>query len=382
MRNPLRSLWLEPRAPDNPGIVWWDKWLVAAVIVSALVEGLLRSDVVWRPLAIVLAVGLAFTLLWRRTHPFGMVVIVFSVLIAANAVALARGDASFGLYTMAFILIFPYVLNRWGSGREIVLGMAMIVVAATMGIAADYTNPGESFAGFVIALSPAAIGAAVRYRAHARSRDREQAVLQEREQLARELHDTVAHHVSAIAIQAQAGRALAAADPNAPLETLGVIEAEASRTLAEMRAIVGVLRRGEEPELTPRRGVSDIDRLGADMAKGPTVRVVLSGDLNDLAPAVDAALYRVAQESITNAIRHARHATTVDVAVTDLGDRVEMTVTDDGDITFATTDPDPGFGLLGMAERAKLLGGWFEAGPGPDHGWKVTAVLPKDGSGR
>jgi len=381
MKNALRSLWREPRAPDNPGILWWDRWLVVAVVITAILEGLLRSDVVLPALAIALAAVVSLTLLWRRTHPFGMVVITFSAVTVMNAVVLGRGDYSFGLYTMAVILLIPYALVRWGSGREIVVGLGIIVIAYGTGIAADYTTFGEAIAAFVFAMSPALIGAVVRYREYAMSRDRDQAVLREREQIARELHDTVAHHVSAIAIRAQAGQVQAATDPDAPLAALGVIEAEASKTLTEMRAMVGALRQGEEPELVPRAGVTDIERLGHDV-DGHHVTVEVSGDFDDVAPAVDAALYRVAQESITNAIRHARNATAISVTVTEMGDTVEVSVHDDGETTLAQSNPELGFGLLGMAERAKLLGGEFAAAPDRDGGWTVKAGFPKDGVGR
>ena len=100
-------------------------------------------------------------------------------------------------------------------------------------------------------------------------------------------------------------------DPAAALDALAVIEEEASRTLTEMRAMVGALRQGEEPDLAPQRGVADLQRLASGPAERPRVQVELSGDLDGLGPSVDAALYRLAQESITNALRHARHATRV-----------------------------------------------------------------------
>lgn len=382
MRNVLGSWWAEPRAPNNPGILRRDWWLVFAVVVSAVVEGIFRVDVVLRPLAILLAVGLAFTLPWRRTHPLTVVVINFAAITVMNVVAIARSDPSFGLYTMAFILLLPYALVRWGSEREILVGLGVILVGFGTGIAADFENPGEAVAGIVFAMTPAFIGAAVRYRTTSRARAREEAVLKVREQLARELHDTVAHHVSAIAIQAQAGKALAPANPKAPLQALEIIEVEASRTLAEMRAIVGTLRQGEEAELTPLPGLSEITRLARAASDGPQVNVRFSGDLDDLAPAVDTAIYRLAQESITNAIRHARHATSVDVSVTDDGDYVTMTVSDDGEPHHVAGQPEPGFGLVGMSERVKLLGGHLKAGPGPERGWAVTAVIPKGGPGQ
>lgn len=382
MTKALRSLWAEPRAPDNPGILWWDRWLVAAVVVTAIVEGVLRGDSVpWRPLAILLAVALAITLLWRRTHPLTVVAIDFTALTVMNVVALITSDPQFGLYTMFFILLIPYALLRWGSGREIVIGLGLVLLGFGTGISADFTNIGEAVAGFVFAMSPALIGATVRYWSFARSRDRDRAVLQERAELARELHDTVAHHVSAIAIRAQAGRALAGTNPNAPLEALHVIEEEASKTLAEMRAMVGALRRGEVPELGPVPGIADIERLARDTGEGPELSVSISGDLDGIAPAVDAAIYRLAQESITNALRHARHATTIEVAVTCDGTSARVTVHDDGEARH-TGIPEPGFGLIGMGERVKLLGGSLETGPGPVRGWVVSAVLPKDGSPR
>ena len=381
MRKPLRSRWNEPRAPNNPGTVWWDWWLVFAIVATAVVEGTVRDDVLWRPLAIAVTAGLAFTLLWRRSHPSTVVAINFGAITLFNVVTMITSEPPFGLYTMAFILLLPYALVRWGSEREIVTGLGVILVGVGTGIAADYTDFGEAVAGFVFALSPVFIGAVVRYRSSARAGARQEMVLREREQLARELHDTVAHHVSAIAIRAQAGRTLARSDPDAALDALQVIEEEASKTLAEMRAMVGALRRGEEPELGPVPGIADIERLARHTGEGPELSVSISGDLDGIAQAVDAAIYRLAQESITNAFRHARHATNIEVAVTGDGRWARLTVNDDGESRH-TGSPEPGFGLIGMGERVKLLGGSLETGPGPVRGWKVSAVLPKDGSPR
>jgi len=381
MRNALRSLWAEPRAPNNPEILWWDRWLVAVLIVGSVVEGVLRDDVAGRPLAIALAMMLAVILLWRRTHPLVVTAIAFGSILVLNLVTLLGSYPSVGLDTSVFVLLIPYALVRWGSGREIVIGLVLVVAGFVLGIAVDIADWGEAIAAFVFATSPILIGATVRYRAHARSRDREQAVLKEREQLARELHDTVAHHVSAIAIRAQAGRTLAATNPGAPIDALNVIEAEASRTLAEMRSMVGALRNGEEPELAPLPGMSDIARLAKAAGQAPRVEVELSGSLDGVAPSVDAAVYRLAQESITNALRHSRNATRVEVRLQGDERTVSLTVRDDGD-TVRGPAPEPGFGLLGMTERAKLLGGSLESGPGPERGWVVTAVLPKDGRGR
>jgi signal transduction histidine kinase len=102
--------------------------------------------------------------------------------------------------------------------------------------------------------------------------------------------------------------------------------------------------------------------------------VELNGDLDGLRPLVGAAIYRIAQESITNAIRHARRATRVDVRVSGEPDCVRLTVRDDGD---AATPGSPGYGLVGMTERAEMLGGTLDASANADSGWTVTAVLPR-----
>jgi signal transduction histidine kinase len=317
-----------------------------------------------------------FPLLWRRTHPLAAVAVTFGVLIAVTVAALVGADGPVGLDTSVYVLLFPYALFRWGSGREAVIGLGIILVAYVLGIASDYTGLVDAALASVVALFPAALGAAVRYQTTSRLRALDQVKLREREQLARELHDTVAHHVSAIAIRAQAGRVVAGSHPGAAVDALKVIEEEASRTLAEMRGIVGVLREHEEPELAPQRGVADIKQLADRVGDRPRVEVHLSGDLDDLGPSVGAAVYRIAQESITNAVRHARHATWISVSVAGDDDWVRLTVRDDGDAS-STGRRSAGYGLVGMTERAMLLGGTLEAGPGPDRGWTVTAVLPR-----
>jgi signal transduction histidine kinase len=227
----------------------------------------------------------------------------------------------------------------------------------------------------VVLILAAVLGSTVRYRETARLRELQQMKTSEREQLARELHDTVAHHVSAIAVRAQAGRVLASQDPQAALDALGVVEQEASQTLQELRSMVRVLRDGDA-ELAPQRGVADIAALGRADGSVP-VRVRVSGDLGDLSPGVGAALYRIAQESVTNALQHSHDATGVEVSVTGSPGSVHLEVTDDG-AAVATGRRTAGYGLVGMSERAALLGGHLDAGPS-EQGWTVEAVIPRSG---
>jgi signal transduction histidine kinase len=301
-------------------------------------------------------------------------VIVIAAFTAGDVITRIGTGEPMEIYTAAYFLLIPYSLLRWGSGREAAIGMAIILVWCVL--TTVFTAPADAAAGVVFLSFVAAIGATVRYRTSSRVRARDQVRLREREQLARELHDTVAHHVSAIAIQAQAGRTVAASRPEAALDALEAIDEAASRTLEELRALVGALRDGEEPDLAPQRGVGDIERLAGATADGPPVDVQLAGELDALRPLVGAAIYRIAQESITNAVKHARHASRVDVQVT--GDRefVRLTVSDDGESGPSGSD-HAGYGLAGMAERAALLGGTLEAGPSPGRGWTVTAVLPR-----
>ena len=118
--------------------------------------------------------------------------------------------------------------------------------------------------------------------------------------------------------------------------------------------MVGVLRESDEVELAPQAGVADIRRLADDAGGWPRIDVELSGDLDDLSPAVGAAIYRLTQESITNARRHARHATRITVRVAGDEDRVHVRIDDDGHASSRSASPS-GYGLVGMRERATLL---------------------------
>jgi len=374
--NALRSLWAEPRAAAAPERGRRDWALVGVLMITALLEGVLRDHVAWRPFATIVAVGLAPVLLWRRTQPLACVMVGFGTAMALGLATLAGGPSHLGLNAMIYILVLVYALVRWGSGREIVIGLMFVLIAAVIGTVADYTGPSDFIGGFGILTASAAGGAAFRYRAESWRRALEQIRSQERIGLARELHDMVAHHVSAIAVQAQAGRALAGQRPEAPLEALAAIEGEASQTLAEMRAMVRVLREGAPAEYTPQPGVADLVSL-ARRDPVPVVEVELAGDVAGLQPQVDAAVYRLAQEALTNALRHARNASRVEIRVVEGAGRLRLRVTDDGQIDPARP-AGRGFGLLGMTERAQLLGGTLRAGPAPEGGWAVDAELPTE----
>lgn len=378
----IRALRDEPRAAAPPARVWRDWALVAVLGSAAVLEGILRSDVAWRPIAVALAVALVFPLLWRRTHPLAVVAIAFGAVSMLNVATLIAGPpTSVGLYTMVYVVLFPYPLLRWGSGREVLLGLAIIVLTGVLGLASDFNGFGEAAGALLFLLFPAVLGALVRFWTTSRARELDQMRSREREQLARELHDTVAHHVSAMVIRAQAGRVVATSDPAAALDALKVIEGEGSRALAELRTMVGALRDREDAELAPQHGVVDIEGLARSVHDGPGVQVSLTGELDGISPTVGAAAYRIAQESVTNALRHAHHATRIDVRVIGENHAVRLTVRDDGERVHAPSVAT-GYGVVGMTERAALLGGSLQAGPGPDRGWVVDVVIPRTVSTR
>lgn len=375
----LRSLWAEPRPADAAGPTRRDAIVVAALVVWSLAELVLRDTLAPRPLVVVAAAAVIAPVPWRRVHPLVAVGVAFGTLTLVDVGRLVDdGSPGLLLNSTAATLALTYALVRWGSGREIAAGACFVLAWLPVTTTVDSTNAANTVGAYGFFLTAGALGAAFRYYATVRDRDVEQAKSQEREQLARDLHDTVAHHVSGIAIQAQAGRAVAAVHPEKVVDTLASIEDAATRTLTELRAIVGVLRTSDDAELAPQHGVADVEQLATDASARPIVHVTRSGALDDLGPAVGAALYRLAQESVTNA---RRHATRVDVVVTGEPDHVRLTVDDDGTPSTGGRPP-AGYGLIGMEERASLLGGTFSAGPVDGRGWRVEVTLPRTARAR
>ncbi|MER7005353.1 histidine kinase [Dactylosporangium sp. NPDC000555] len=373
----LRSVWDEPSPADPPARMWRDWVLVGGFALAAAGEVLARPELPFRWFAGGVALAVLPTLLWRRTRPLPAVAFAFG---ACGLAPLATGH-DLGLNAFVFVLFLGYALARWGSVRQAVVGAAIIVAKLLFSLSMGFAGPTDTVGGFGVLFAVTALGAALRYRARARLRELDQVKLLERERLARDLHDTVAHHVSAMIIRAQAGLATAPMNPDAATDALKVIEAEASRALAEMRGIVRVLRTDGPAELSPTPRVADLRGLAGQHRVGPAIAVEISGDVDDLPTPIGTAIYRLAQESVTNARRHARNATHIEVSVVADEASVRLRVSDDGEpapARAASPGGVPGrFGLVGMAERAELVGGTCVAGPGPIRGWTVTAVLPR-----
>ncbi|NAS22265.1 sensor histidine kinase [Herbidospora sp. NEAU-GS84] len=195
----------------------------------------------------------------------------------------------------------------------------------------------------------------------------QRALLEERARIARELHDVVAHHMSVIAIQADAGPHRVADPPPELTEAFATIRSTALEGLGELRRLLGLLR--AEPDVSPQPSLTDLDRLAA----GATLET--TGDLGDVPRGVGLNAYRIVQEALTNTMWHAPGAAvTVRVVRDDRELRIGVTNTRPHDPPKA--GPGAGHGILGMRERAAMLGGTLTTGPTADGGYAVSAVLP------
>jgi len=221
----------------------------------------------------------------------------------------------------------------------------------------------------------------LRVRAHRAEREREQrearAVLDERERIARELHDVAAHHLSGIVIQASAAETLIGRDPARATTILREVRGQGSETLRSMRLLVGVLRAGDERGSAGQPGLADLDGLITRVRHaGLAVSFTRTIDPRTVHPPVGFAAYRIVQESLTNAQKHARGAT-VDVTIAGEDDQLHVVITNGPpDAAAILPDAGAGFGVAGMQERAALLDGRLTAGPTGDGGWQVRAHLP------
>ena len=381
----LRALWDEPRATAPPGTAWWDRALVAALVPLTVLEAGVRADVtrpVWDATWALLCLA---ALLWRPHRPLLMLVVGFTAQTVAGVVPALAGEPYSVLDVTAVVLLLAYSLGRWANGRAVVAGSSFLLVVH---LAREplYDASGSSMVvGAGALMLPVALGALVRLWVRSQERGREEIRAREREQLARDLHDTVAHHVTGILMHARAARVRARTDPGAAAAVVDGVEEAASRALEDMRSMVAVLRddRAVGPGRSPAYGVADISHLARDEGPEPRVVVESSGDLDRLPSPVGSALFRATQEAVTNARRHAVGATLVTVHLSRDHDVVRLRVHDDGRAPGAgrARRNQAAYGLAGMRERFSLLGGAVHAGPDPGGGWTVEATVPTSPTG-
>jgi signal transduction histidine kinase len=325
----------------------------------------------------------AGALWWRRDHS-GPVLGVIAAAFMVGAIFGGRA-APGGAFVFAM-----YAASRYGRPRVrlVAVGVAVGVMIAAFSIvlATGEARQLGHLAGPAFGSGVAwAIGDRNRNRrafldqleerAQRAEREREEnarrAMEEERNRIARELHDVVAHNVSVIAVQAGAARTTAANDPSRALQALGLVEQTARSTLSELRALLGVLRRDDKVPLAPQPTLRDLDALIRQT--GLTVDTHIEGDVRPLPAVVELCAYRVVQEALTNVIKHAPGAS-ANVRIDYERSWLAIDVTDDG--PGPTGAEGGGHGLLGMRERVELLGGRMRAGRGPRGGFSVDVRIP------
>jgi signal transduction histidine kinase len=215
---------------------------------------------------------------------------------------------------------------------------------------------------------------------HERDAKARAAVAEERVRIARELHDVVAHGISVIVLQARGGKKVISAEEAEARAAFEEIETTAQDALTEMRRLLGMLRQQDEDlALGPQPSLAHLDELAARVRDaGLPVDVVVEGDVRHLPAGVDLSAYRLVQEGLTNALKHAGPAR-ARVFVRCSGDDLEVEVADDGRGVNGSGDSTGGHGLTGMRERVTMLGGQLEVGPGDGGGFVLHARLPLNG---
>lgn len=356
---------------------------IVAIAIAVDIGGSRQADV----LAYLFAIGLGALMLVRRDYPV--------LALAATAVGIV------GYYLADYPPIgmaLPIAAALYSAAEQDKLRWAIgigaaLLVTSTYGRLNEGDDPsylfGYELASTVMIMAASiALGDNVRVRRlwraeHARrealaaaEREREAArrIESERVRIARELHDVLAHTVAVVSMQADVATEALADDPGATRDALRTIRTASSDAMRELRSMLGVLRNAPDAHsLEPAGSLSNLAKLAELVTEsGLPVSVHVEGDPVPVSGVVDTTAYRIVQEGLTNALRHAQ-ATSVDVTLTYGADRLEIGVVDDGrggDVTSG------GQGLVGMRERASLLGGTVSAGNSPAGGFAVNATLP------
>lgn len=345
-----------------------------------------------RWLTVPLPLLIALPLLWRRRRPLLVAALVMTGIAAQG---IASGDATEGLQKILLFLVVPYSVAAYSERRAALAGLAVFLAGfAVDAVQNDNIVSGQAqplwASGFflVLALGAWLAGLVVHGRqeaaalaAHASALEREARIAsaQERSRMARELHDIVSHNLTVVVVQAAGARAQAERRDSDPA-TMEKIERSGREALVEMRRLLGVLREddGADPALAPRPGIEQLPTLVDGVrAAGMAVELEIDRNCAGLPPAIDLSTFRILQEALTNTLKHAGPEAHARVRVRREGEALVIEVVDDGGGQPPAASPAAGGrGLVGMRERAALLGGELQAGPRPAGGFVVNARLP------
>ncbi len=361
-------------------------------MIDVLAGGITGSGAGLGLLRVLSAIGTAAVFLPRHKQgskllpQVALALAVWSLLL--TLVTMAQGSYGstygYGLAEAAGLLAVVFVVCRrgdvpWAIGAVLALGMAVGFLPLRDSL--DYS---AIVLGLIQGLAAAAaIGAAsyLRLGESNRRRAMDSVRAEQRAEFARDLHDFIAHHVTGIVVQAQGARYIAEQDPKRAMEALEKIESAGAETMASMRRMVGVLRDPDaspDAPLAPLAGVAElgplIDQFNA--VGGPYTRLHVDGDPAGLPVEVSTSAYRVVMEALTNIRRHARDARVADVWVRRTKGWLLVRVSNDGPAPGAPAHHGGGYGLVGLTERVRALGGRITSGPGIEGGWIVDAALP------
>jgi signal transduction histidine kinase len=380
---------MAPHTPAVAGALLAVLAVAQAIAEPATTSGIDAGDLQIAFVLLALSTALPLGLLWA--HPPAA-----AVTVCAACVLSLLAFRTLPAAGLTALLILLYRLGRSGSQLLAALLAAPFLVLALAGPA----DPGAKIPAVLLAaLGPPAAwaGAARRARSEAEQHNAAQAIIAgsllehtargERARVSRELHDVVAHHISMIAVQAETARLTTAGMPAAGAQRLSAIGDTARAALTEMRRLLGVLRedtRADVADRQPQPGLQQLNEL-LDEARdlsGSGIRLIVRGPMSTLDPGVELAAYRIVQEALTNARRHAEGAA-VDVELHYTADALRLRVRDNGPGPPPTspspstaTPPSGGHGLLGMRERAAAVGGELRTGSAYGGGFVVEATLP------
>ncbi len=317
-------------------------------------------------------------LAWRRRTPLGVAALVVAVNIATNP----EGQFT----TLLALVLVCFTVGYETRPPQSYAGLAIVVVPFLAVSVRDTFEFSDAAAAMVFFAGPWAVGIVSRQRATAAEEavaraarlevEAARIAQEERTRIARELHDIVSHSISVVTIQTQAVRRRLGPAHAKEAADLAAVEATAREALAEMRRLFGVLRTdGESASLAPQPGLHELGRLVEQAGAGEmAAELRVEGEPVELSPGLDLAAYRIAQEGLTNALRHsgARHAT---VTLRWTPARLDVEVDDDGR-GLPAVSTDGGHGLVGVRERVALYGGTVRLEPLPDGGTRLAASLP------
>ena len=342
------------------------------------------------PLAYLLIGAQTLTLAWRRRYPIVVMVVVVAAFLIERGFGYPTSWAFFGI-AFALYTIGEQLPTKRAS---IVGGSAIVAIVAwtTVGVLA-YDLP----ASFVVTVFgfvafPFVLGFEARRREHRalalearavraeieREQRTQKAVREERSRIARELHDVVAHEVTVMTIQAAAAGKISETHPDQARQAMATVEQAGHRALSEMRRLLGVLRTEPVQDLSPQPGLASLDALVDQMTDaGLEIQLVIEGDERDLPSSIGLNVFRIVQESLTNAVKHAGPGARAEVDICFGEEELRIEVCDDGrGAADALRSNGSGQGLTGMRERVALLGGTFSAGPRAGGGYRVRTTIP------